>query len=376
MNLAHMYSDIFRAKLPPKLSGVQEEGGVLTKAGVAGAPGVDNAQATLAIALRKLGVEGPLLDLRAMGGLLGLALDVDFTPIEQSCAALRVLGEQFDGVRAALPPADLMGDDLGQFPAVALVLSGERGNAHVAAMLAWAAKCTQLGGTLYLAGDKQKGFERYFKGALGAFGAGEIVARDGGMRAARLEKLREAELPVPETTTYQHGELTVAALPGVFSAGHLDKASALLLRHLGDVQGKSALDLGCGAGVLGAACAAGGAGVTLLDDDLAAVVSARETLRLSGLAGEVRHSDVASALGKEERFDLIVSNPPFHVGRRVVLDVALEFVRAAGDHLAPGGELRLVANDFLPYEGALAEWGRVEVLTREGGFKVLRAVKG
>ncbi len=370
MNSAPIYSDMFRAGLPPKLSAVQEGGGVLTKPGVAGAPGVDDAQATLAIALRKLGVEGPLLDLRAMGGLLGLALEVDFTPVEQSCAALRVLGEQFDGVRPALPM-----DDLGQFPAVALVLSGERGNAHVAAMLAWAARCTQLGGTLYLAGDKQKGFERYFGGAVGAFGAGEIIGRDGGMRAARLEKLRETDLPVPETATYQHGDLTVAALPGVFSAGHLDKASALLLRHLGDVAGQRVLDLGGGAGVLGAACAAAEANVTLLDDDLAAVVSARETLRLSGLTGNVRHSDVASALKEQERFDLVVSNPPFHVGRRVVLDVAREFVRAAGEHLSPGGELRLVANDFLPYEQEIARWGRPEVLAREGGFKVLRAVK-
>ena len=365
-----MYSDIFRAKLPPKLADVQQAGGVLTKLGVPGAPGVDDAQATLATALHKLGVDGPLLDLRAMGGLLGLALDVEFTPLEQSCAALRVLHEQFDGVRAALPM-----DDLGQFPSVALVLPGERGNAYVAAMLAWAARCTQLGGTLYLAGDKQKGFERYFKGVREAFGAGEIVARDGGMRAARLEKRREPDLPVPETAVYRLGELTVAARPGVFSAGHLDPASALLLRHLPDLAGRRALDLGCGAGVLGANCAAGGAAVTLLDDDLAAVVSSRETLRLSGLSGDVRHSDVGSALKEEERFDLVVSNPPFHVGRRVVLDVAQAFAGAAGDHLAPGGELRLVANDFLPYEKALSAWARPEVLAREGGFKVLRAVK-
>ena len=46
----------------------------------------------------------------------------------------------------------------------------------------------------------------------------------------------------------------MVALPGVFSAGKADKATALLLRTLDDldVSGHAVLDLGCGAGILGA----------------------------------------------------------------------------------------------------------------------------
>lgn len=366
-----MYTDLYPAELPPKLRFLEESGALLTKAGVRGAPGVDDAQALLALAMRKDDVSGPVLDLQAMSGLLGLALCAEVTLVERSAAALEVLGEQFDDVRGELP-----GADLGPFPTVALVLSGDRGNAHVEAMSAWAANCTETGGTLYLAGDKQKGFERYMKRVQAAFGQGEVIARDGGMRVARLHKTRGAALPLPEAQEYEVEGVRVLGLPGVFSAGGLDKASALLLRTLGNVAGKRVLDLGCGAGVLGAVAAKrGAAGVTLLDDDLAAVASARATLRASGLAGEARHSDVGAALREGETFHLVVSNPPFHVGRRVVLDVALEFGRVAGERLERGGELRLVANDFLPYEAALRAWGDVETLVREGGFKVLRAVK-
>ena len=363
-----MYHDVVEARLPPKLADV---GPLLTKAGVRGAPGVDDAQALLALTLLKEEAEAPLLDLQAMSGLIGRAVPGRVTLAERSAAALDVLRRQFGDASAALP-----GADLGTFSTVSLVLSGDRGNDHVSAMLAWAVACTAPGGVLYLAGDKQKGFERYFKAARDAMGDGEVVGRDGGIGGARLVRRLGTVLPQPDMRTYSVGELTVRALPGVFSAAGIDRASALLLQNLGDMTGKRVLDLGCGAGILGAAALAWGARLAvLLDDDLAAVRSTEETLRASGLSGDARHSDVGSALRAGETFDLIVSNPPFHVGRRVVLDVAEEFIRVGGERLVPGGEMRLVANDFLPYEGLLARWGRVDTLTREGRFKILRCVK-
>ena len=136
--------------------------------------------------------------------------------------------------------------------------------------------------------------------------------------------------------------------------------------------GKAVLDLGCGTGLIGAWAAQRGAAVTLVDGDLQSVRSARLTLEVGGLSGDAIHSDVDSELG-ERSFDLILSNPPFHVGRGVVLDVAREFIAAAQRRLNPGGRLILVANDFLPYEAELAVLGPVEELARERGFKVLAA---
>ncbi|WP_309571721.1 methyltransferase, partial [Deinococcus sp.] len=77
----------------------------------------------------------------------------------------------------------------------------------------------------------------------------------------------------------------------------------------------------------------------------------------------------------ERSFEIILSNPPFHVGRGVVLDVAREFIAAAVRRLRPGGSVYIVANDPLPYEDALAAVGSVTELVRSGGFKVLRAMR-
>ncbi len=162
----------------------------------------------------------------------------------------------------------------------------------------------------------------------------------------------------------------------MFSAAKLDKATALLLDVLGseDLHGQRVLDLGCGSGIIGAWAASRGADVTLLDADLQSVRSAEATLEANSLAARVLHSDVDAAL-QDDGYDLVLSNPPFHVGRGVVLDITAEFVQAAARRLRPGGRLVMVANEFLPYERLLRDWQDVRSLAQQGGFKVLTATR-
>lgn len=360
------------AELPGRLDGLR----ALTKPGVRGFPEVDSAQALLAQTMRKDRVRGDVLDLGAMGGLIGSLSGVTLRAVEGSAAALGVLEAAGYGPQAAVP-GDLM---TGRWPerarTVALVLAGDRGNAYAQAQVAWAHACTPPGGTLYLAGDRDKGFDRYVRAAGHAFGSGETVARDGGMRVARLVRRPGPTPPLPEPEGYEAYGVKVVGLPGVFSASRPDKATTLLLDHLSDLdlRGQAALDLGCGAGLIGGWAATRGAAVTLVDGDLQSVRSAQATLEASGLSGEVLHSDVDAALG-ERTFDVVLTNPPFHVGRGVVLDVAREFIAAAVRRLRPGGTLYLVANEPLPYEAAMATLGPVRELVRLGGFKVLSATR-
>ncbi|WP_288480137.1 class I SAM-dependent methyltransferase [uncultured Deinococcus sp.] len=367
------YGEVRPTLLPPRLKDLNLS--AQTKPGVRGFPGVDDAQALLAQTMRKDRVSGDVLDLTAMGGLLAGLPGVTLRAAEGSAAALTVLEAAGLDPWPAAPGDPAPWNERAR--TVALVLAGDRGNAYAQAQVAWAHACTPPGGTLYLAGDRDKGFDRYVRAAGAAFGTGETVARDGGMRVARLVRRPGPTPPFPDPEGYEAYGVRVVGRPGVFSAARPDKATALLLETLGepDWSGKEALDLGCGAGLIGAWAARRGAAVTLLDGDLQSVRSSRDTLAASGLSGEVLHSDVDAALPPERTFDVILTNPPFHVGRGVVLDVAREFIVAAGRRLRPGGALYLVANDPLPYEAPLRALGEVRELARAGGFKVLQATR-
>jgi 16S rRNA (guanine1207-N2)-methyltransferase len=99
-------------------------------------------------------------------------------------------------------------------------------------------------------------------------------------------------------------------------------------------------------------------------------------LAAAGLTNaEVRASDVGSAAG-DERFDVVVSNPPFHQGKATDLTVPRQFIADAAAHLAPGGRLYLVANRTLPYEQVVAEhFGAVRTVHDGRRFKVLAATR-
>lgn len=369
---AGSYFEVRPATLPPRLEGLH----ALTKPGVRGFPGVDDAQALLAQTMGKDRVRGDVLDLAAGGGLLGSLPGVTLRAVEGSAPALAALREAGLDAHPAVPGDDLRGHWPERPRTVALVLAGDRGNAYALAQVAWAHACTPPGGTLYLAGDRDKGYDRYVRAAGNAFGTGETVARDGGMRVARLVRRPGPTPASPEPEGYELDGLRVVGLPGVFSAAKPDRATALLLGALEgvDFTGQRVLDLGCGTGLIGAWAARRGAVVTLVDGDLQSVRSAEATLAANGLPGEVLHSDVDAALRKRT-FDVILTNPPFHVGRGVVLDVAREFIAATGRCLSPGGTLSLVANEPLPYEAAMGSLGPVRELRREGGFKVLAVTR-
>ncbi|ELY7413869.1 16S rRNA (guanine(1207)-N(2))-methyltransferase RsmC [Cronobacter sakazakii] len=176
---------------------------------------------------------------------------------------------------------------------------------------------------------------------------------------------------------YQVDDLTIKTLPGVFSRDGLDVGSDLLLSTLSPHTKGKVLDVGCGAGVLAAVLASHSPKVrlTLCDVSAPAVEASRATLAANGFEGEVVASNVFSEI--KGRFDMIISNPPFHDGMETSFEAAQTLIRSAVRHLNIGGELRIVANAFLPYPNVLDEtFGNHEVLAQTGRFKVYRAVMG
>jgi len=169
--------------------------------------------------------------------------------------------------------------------------------------------------------------------------------------------------------------------PGLFAWDRVDAASTLLADHLpADLSGRVA-DIGAGYGYLSAQIIRRCPAVTAIDlyeAEARALEPARLNLEEAQRAS-TRHVEVALhwhdvAQGLPQRYDAIVSNPPFHQGREDLPALGRAFIQTAADALLPHGRLWLVANRHLPYEATLASrFADVRTVTVQEGFKVIEA---
>lgn len=178
-------------------------------------------------------------------------------------------------------------------------------------------------------------------------------------------------------------EWPVAGLPGIFSQGELDAGTRLLLESLADqpLKAERVLDFACGAGVIGSwlhAFRQAGAKTPVIVDGIdvqaQAVACARATYERGGVSGDIFASDGLGDI--DGRWQAVVSNPPFHSGIKTDTSMTEQFLARVARHLEPGGELRLVANSFLPYESLINRHvGPVEKVAQDRRFTVYRAFR-
>lgn len=249
---------------------------------------------------------------------------------------------------------------------------------------------------------------------------GRSFAQVQAQRAERKSRLVVASgpLPVPDERPYPqravHPEfgLTVAAHGGAFAANRIDIGTRVLLEVLDRERGSAAqlrrsghqapasspehaelrkysglmpgnqqtvIDLGCGTGALAAYYALHHpeAKITATDRSAAATASARETMIANGVADRVTvtHDDAGSEL-PDDSADLILLNPPFHLGASVHTGAATRLFEASARLLRPGGELLTVFNSSLTYRSELTRLiGPTEQLHRTSKFTVTRSIR-
>jgi len=168
--------------------------------------------------------------------------------------------------------------------------------------------------------------------------------------------------------------INIVSLPGVFSHGELDLGTKLLLENLGHLKMKRTLDFGCGCGVIGTyiGLKRDGIPLELVDIDALAIESAKLTLAANNVTAKVYPSDGFS--NTSGKFATIVSNPPFHTGIKTDYRVPEQFMSQAPKQLMDGGQLRIVANNFLRYEPILEQYfAKTESVTADNKFKILSA---
>lgn len=187
----------------------------------------------------------------------------------------------------------------------------------------------------------------------------------------------------------QQRPVSLRATGAVFGGARADAGSRLLLQALdqavaaGELATEeepvtTAVDLGCGNGLLSAYLAAALPESAVLgsDDDTDAVLSTRATLAANGLDREdvqVTWDDAISQL-QDRSVDLVLLNPPFHDGTAIDATLVQGLLDAASRVLRPGGQLWFVHNSHLRFRTEVERRvGPVRQRARDRRFTVLSA---
>ena len=159
---------------------------------------------------------------------------------------------------------------------------------------------------------------------------------------------------------------------GVFSRDGLDTGTRLLIDCMKVRSSDQVLDWGCGWGALGmvAARLSVKGSATLVDSNIRAVSCAEENLRRNRICNAVARVGDARIWDRREKFDLIVSNPPFHDGNAA----AHPLIEGAFRALRPGGRLMLVVMRPEAYLKHIHRiFGQGKIVARRDGYAVLEA---
>jgi 16S rRNA (guanine1207-N2)-methyltransferase len=298
-------------------------------------------------------------------------------------------------------PTTSVGEDVlpttGDWDIVLLTIPKERRYARTLLLSAWDA--LKPGGLLLLSGPTRKGAKAVIKDAARLFGGTNVLGYRRHQRIAAA--IRGDHLPNPLPNEFQQngiapgtihtievvqslGSLVMETHPGIFSWENIDEGTTLLLDHLNFQPGIRVWDVGCGCGVIGLSAALAGADFVIMSDvNLICIDYAKRNAVRNGLDhrvnvlpadGLVLPTDFTFSKNPDLslQFDLIVSNPAFHRGHQVNKSMADRLISQAPLHLAPGGQLVIIANRFLNYHRSMQQYfKRVTRLAEDNKYHLL-----
>lgn len=315
---------------------------------------------------------------RASGGGQVWAIADDLADVQ---ATERLAREEHLSGLHALHAADLAALPAPAFDGCAVDIAGYPQRGYLHHMLWEAVQHLKPEGALWIAGPNDGGIQSLEKRLRDAWGEVSVLGYKKGHRVlyvpcpAAPAPLEEAA-PASKRLALRGEKFTLVQRAGVFAGGDLDPATRMLANELEVGDSATILDLGCGSGILGmlAARLANDCQVTLVDNSAVALATAQENCHLNTLSNtQILASDGVTAM-RDQRFDLVLCNPPFHEHRAHSNATGLRFIREVSGILAPRGRFYLVANQFLRYEPAMREaFDSVTTLVQDRKYKVLLA---
>ena len=244
------------------------------------------------------------------------------------------------------------------------------------------------GGSLNLLGHKDDGIKTHGKNGEQLFRNKAQLQKHGIAYCTTLRKFSQLasadanpqwldSKDYPRLRPCQMAGLEFISKPGVFGWNKIDHGSELLAREARQVLAKrkalgSVLDLGCGYGyLLLVTTDLPFTRRSATDNNAAAVLAANATFAQHRLPVSVTLDDCGEHM--DERFDVILCNPPFHQGFSTSSALAAKFLAQIRKLLAEQGVALLVVNQFIPLERVAAEhFQHITTLCLQDGFKVVQ----
>lgn len=230
-------------------------------------------------------------------------------------------------------------------PTIVYRLQGFIAVEYIHERMAAAHKALLPGGELFIITHKKSGAERHEKILREVFGSVEVVGRGkGGFRVFKATKNSEStpdiNIKTPVAFDVLNQTFNVTTEPGLFSKDDLDKGTRLLLEQVDLSNFQNLLDIGSSWGAIGlvAATINPDSSVMMTDIDTHAIKVAQENIANLNLGNRVKAIATADIHSLPGNFDLILSNPPFHIDTHTLTGI----FKAAKDKLAKNGQLYIV----------------------------------
>ncbi|MEI6858837.1 MAG: methyltransferase [Shewanella sp.] len=234
----------------------------------------------------------------------------------------------------------------------------------------------KLGGQLVVVGENKGGIRSLVKQIPAYFD--EPFKRDNARHCllyiceliTQAPKIRLADWVSQYQLETPQGEVTICNLVGVFSEKKLDQGTKLLLSNLPKLKGRI-LDFGCGSGIITAALlkAQPTLQIECVDINAMALASCELTLTANNFIATTYPSDGLNHT--KNKFDGIISNPPFHDGLKSTTEIAKNFVSDSVKKLNKGGIWHIVANRHLAYSDTIeTHFGQVSVIAENNKYKI------
>lgn len=238
------------------------------------------------------------------------------------------------------------------------------------------------GGTLHLLGHKDDGIKTNGKNAEQVFRTTARPKKHGTAYSVTLVKPTTENPQWLDSKDYLQlrecsvGEWSFISKPGVFGWNKIDHGSELLAQEArkylqATSDAGAVLDLGCGYGYLLLVTAElPFSRRVATDNNAAAVLAANANFQQKNLPVTVTLDDCGAHL--QERFDVILCNPPFHQGFSTSSALAEKFLLQIRKLLNTNGVALVVVNQFIPIERVAAEYfSNITTLCHSDGFKVV-----